>query len=265
LPEIALPEVDRLAHMAVRVDHDVVRAANETSGVDTVHRSFESERPTRTLDDELRFHDPSSTGSGGRATLRAWPTTGAQRSRRSARGADSRRSTAAATQWRRSTRRGRLAIRERIDALLDAQSFREQGRDRRRQRARTGRGAARVHAANYVLGTGRIDGRPVRGGRRGLHAARRLAVAGRTAQERVRGGSVPAAARSAGAAAARRGRQRDRVGRQEPEAQWRRGDRLGPHRFASIAEAMASVPVASAALGAVAGLPARASSRRTSR
>src|SRR5206468_1428023 len=55
---------------------------------------------------------------------------------------------------------GRLAIRERIDALLDAGSFREIGPIAGASELDES-GALRAFApANYVLGTGRIDGRP---------------------------------------------------------------------------------------------------------
>src|SRR5262245_17218509 len=55
---------------------------------------------------------------------------------------------------------GRLAIRERIAALLDAESFREQGPIAGASEVGEG-GELRAFApANYVLGTGRIDGRP---------------------------------------------------------------------------------------------------------
>ena len=55
---------------------------------------------------------------------------------------------------------GRLAIRERIDGLLDAGSFREQGPIAGASEVDE-RGALRSFTpANYVLGTGRIDGRP---------------------------------------------------------------------------------------------------------
>ena len=54
---------------------------------------------------------------------------------------------------------GRLAIRERIDALLDAGSFRETGPIAGASELDES-GALRAFApANYVLGTGRIDGR----------------------------------------------------------------------------------------------------------
>ncbi len=55
--------------------------------------------------------------------------------------------------------RGRLTIRERIDALLDAGSFREIGSlAGSAERDETG-GLVAFTPANFVLGTGRIDGR----------------------------------------------------------------------------------------------------------
>src|SRR6185436_20922187 len=55
---------------------------------------------------------------------------------------------------------GRLAIRERIDALLDAQSFREQGAIAGASELAPDGALRAFSPANYVLGTGRIDGRP---------------------------------------------------------------------------------------------------------
>ncbi len=152
---------------------------------------------------------------------------------------------------------GRLAIRERIGALLDAGSFREQGPIAGASELGEDGAVRAFTPANYVLGTGRIDGRPcVVGGedftQRGgspSPAGLRKSVFAEDLCLRLRvplvrllqgaGGSVTAAdgkspKRSAGEGAAT----------------------SGPHRFASIADAMAAVPVASAALGAVAGLPA---------
>ena len=55
---------------------------------------------------------------------------------------------------------GRLAIRERIDALLDAGSFREQGPIAGASELGDDGALRAFTPANYVLGTGRIDGRP---------------------------------------------------------------------------------------------------------
>ena len=151
---------------------------------------------------------------------------------------------------------GRLAIRERIDALLDAQSFREQGAIAGASEVGPD-GALRAFApANYVLGTGRIDGRPcVVGGedftQRGgspSPAGLRKSVFAEDLCLRLRVPLVRLLQGAGGSVTASDGRSPKRSGGE--------GAAIGPHRFTSIAEAMAAVPVASAALGAVAGLPA---------
>ena len=56
--------------------------------------------------------------------------------------------------------RGRLTIRERIDGLLDAGSFHEQGpQSGYGERDESGKLVA-FTPANYVLGFGKLDGRP---------------------------------------------------------------------------------------------------------
>src|SRR5262245_8473002 len=150
---------------------------------------------------------------------------------------------------------GRLAIRERIAALLDVDSFREQGPIAGASELGE---RGELHAftpANYVLGTGRIDGRPcVVGGedftQRGgspSPAGLRKSVFAEALCLRLRVPLVRLLQGAGGSVAGTSGK------RPEPG-----GDRatVTRHRFVSIAEAMASVPVASAALGAVAGLPA---------
>ena len=154
--------------------------------------------------------------------------------------------------------RGRLSIRERITGLLDPESFAEQG---------PVAGASHTDAdgrldftpANYVLGLGRIDGRPVvvggedftqRGGspspaglRKSVYAEE-LACRMRVPLVRFLEGGGGSVAGTAG-----------RAPQQGSTAQG--GDPVyAPHRFASMAQAMATVPVVSAAMGAVAGLPA---------
>ena len=147
--------------------------------------------------------------------------------------------------------KGRLTVRERIDAALDPGSFRELGggaggAERDASGARTG-----FTPANFVLGFGTVDGRrcviggedfTVKGGspneagfRKSVYAEH-LAVRHRVPLIRLHeggGGSVG-------------GGKSGTV-----------GSAVGTvHRFRVIAEAMASVPVAAAALGPVAGLPA---------
>ena len=148
--------------------------------------------------------------------------------------------------------KGRLTIRERIDLLLDRGTFREQGRAAGAAERREDGSIGRFTPANFVLGMGRIDGRPVavggedftvRGGspnpaglRKSVYAED-LAVQYRVPLIRLHeggGGSVTGA------------------GGTGPV-----GEAVNaPKRFASVAEAMATVPVATAALGPVAGLPA---------
>ena len=151
--------------------------------------------------------------------------------------------------------KGRLTIRERIDGLLDAGSFREIGAlAGGAERDEDGRLTA-FTPANFVLGTGRIDGRacvvggedftisggsPSPAGLRKSVYTEQLACQYRIPLVRLHegsGGSVTGG-----------------------------GGKTGPRalsapvfetpRFASVGRALATVPVASAALGAVAGLPA---------
>ena len=144
---------------------------------------------------------------------------------------------------------GRLTVRERIDGLVDPGTFREHGR---------GAGGAERHAdgalksftpANFVVGLGRIDGRPVvvggedftvRGGSPNAAGLRKsvyiedLALQYRVPLIRLHeggGGSVTGAG----------------GGGPVGEAVY------APRRFASVAECMGAVPVATAALGPVAG------------
>ena len=154
----------------------------------------------------------------------------------------------------RQHRLSRYTIRERIDKLLDAQSFREQGPIAgHAEYDEEGRLAA-FSPANYVLGMGRIDGRPCvvggedftqRGGSPSPSGLRKsvfaedLACQGRVPLVRLLQGGGGSVAGTQGKA---------------PRGP---GDPVyAPHRFASMARAMAQAPVVSAALGAVAGLPA---------
>ncbi len=151
---------------------------------------------------------------------------------------------------------GRLTVRERIDVLLDPGSFREQGPIAGyAQRDAQGR-LESFAPANYVLGFGKIDGRPVvvggedftlRGGSPSPAGNRKsvyledLACTYRLPMIRLLeggGGSVARPAAGAGGPA--------------PDA----GGEPASPRFMSIMRAMAQAPVVSAALGAVAGMPA---------
>jgi acetyl-CoA carboxylase carboxyltransferase component len=153
----------------------------------------------------------------------------------------------------RQHQRGRLTIRERIDALVDADSFREQGPIAGHAELDASGSLTGFTPGNYVLGLAGIGGRPcvvggedftLRGGsptpsglRKSVYAEE-LACRYRFPLIRFLeggGGSVtgPAAKQQSYG---------------EPV--------YAAPRFASIAAAMATVPVVSAAVGAVAGFPA---------
>ena len=163
--------------------------------------------------------------------------------------------------------RGRRTIRERIEALADPGSFREAGPiaghaeppDESDAGADTAAGAApaRFTPANYVLGIAQVEGRPIavggedftqRGGsptpaglRKSVYAEE-LALRFRVPLVRFLEGGGGSVAGTAG----KRGRGSGPSG--DPV--------FAVSRFASIAEVLRTVPVVSAALGAVAGLPA---------
>lgn len=148
---------------------------------------------------------------------------------------------------------GRLTIRERIDALLDPGSFREHGRASAAPEYDDSGDLTGFVPANYVVGFGRIDGRrvavggedftlkggsPNAAGLRKSVYAEHMAVQYRVPLVRLLeggGGSVKGSGRKGGT-----------VG--EPV--------FAEPRFKIIADAMGQIPVASAALGAVAGFPA---------
>jgi acetyl-CoA carboxylase carboxyltransferase component len=152
--------------------------------------------------------------------------------------------------------RGRLTIRERLDALVDKNSLEEQGPIAgEAERDDEGRVTA-FHPANYLLALATIDGRPVvvggedftqRGGspspaglRRSVYAET-LAIDLRVPLVRFLEGGGGSVAGSGGKAG------RPRMA----------GDPVfTASRFLSIAQVMKIVPVASAAVGAVAGFPA---------
>jgi acetyl-CoA carboxylase carboxyltransferase component len=173
---------------------------------------------------------------------------------------------------------GRLAIRERIGALLDAGSFRERGPIAGHSECDEDGSLRSFTPANYVLGTGRIDGRlcvvggedfTQRGGSPSAAGLRKSVYAEdlclRLRVPLVRflqggGGSVAGTAgkRPEGARSEAQPSE-DRTGKGAKRGGGGGGGEgaaTARHRFTSIADAMATVPVASAALGAVAGLPA---------
>ncbi|MBW2421795.1 MAG: propionyl-CoA carboxylase [Deltaproteobacteria bacterium] len=150
---------------------------------------------------------------------------------------------------------GRLTVRERIAALADPDSFHEQGPISGQAELDEEGGVDKFTPANYVLGVARVDGRPVvlggedftqRGGspspaglRKSVYAEE-LACRHRLPLVRFLqggGGSV--------------------VGPKGGKGPRPAGDPVyAPHRFLSIAKALSTAPVVSAAMGAVAGFPA---------
>lgn len=149
---------------------------------------------------------------------------------------------------------GRLTIRERIDGLVDPGSFREQGPIAGHAETDEDGELRSFTPANYVLGFAKIDGRPcvvggedftLRGGSPSPAGLRKsvlveeLACRYRLPLIRLLeggGGSVP------------RGEEKPAGGGGEAVN--------APPRFLSIMRVMGTVPVVSAALGPVAGLPA---------
>lgn len=151
-------------------------------------------------------------------------------------------------------RKGRLTIRERIDALVDAGTFRETGPIAGHAEVDESGELRAFTPANYVLGIADIDGRPCvvggedftqRGGsptpaglRKSVYAEE-LACRYRLPLVRLLEGGGGSVRGTGGAGRAPAG---DPV--------------YATPRFASVARALTIAPVASAALGPVAGLPA---------
>lgn len=152
--------------------------------------------------------------------------------------------------------KGRLTVRERIQALLDRDSFQEEGPIAGTAEAGPGEAGEAFTPANFVLGTGRIEGRscvvggedftlqggsPNAAGLRKSVYAEELACHLRLPLVRLHeggGGSVTGAKGKSAAS----GPVGDPV--------------FAVPRFASVARALGTVPVVAAALGPVAGLPA---------
>lgn len=150
--------------------------------------------------------------------------------------------------------RGRLTVRERIDALCDDESFYEQGPLAgygERDEAGVLQGFT---PANYVLGLARVDGRPVvvggedftqKGGSPSPAGLRKSVFAEQLALRQ----RVPLVRFLEGGGGSVRG--------SGGKGQRPSGDPVFTgHRFTPISEVLDLVPVASAALGAVAGFPA---------
>jgi len=155
---------------------------------------------------------------------------------------------------RKQHERGRLTVRERIEALIDPQSLDEQGPIAGYSDSdETGR--LEFTPANYVLGLARIDGRPcVVGGEDFTQkggspspAGLRKSVWSEELALRYRLPLVRFLEGGGGSVAGTGGKKGSRPA----------GDAVfSQHRFVSIARVLERVPVVSAALGAVAGFPA---------
>ena len=161
----------------------------------------------------------------------------------------------------RQHRRGLSTIRERIDGLLDAGSFREHGEGAGEPEHDDAGRLVGLTPPNYVVGAGRIDGRPVvvggedftlRGGSPNASGLRKsiyvedLALKLKLPLVRFHeggGGSVTGAGKRGSAG--------------EPA--------LARNRFISMARTLETAPVAAVGIGAVAGCRPRASARPTSR
>ncbi len=149
--------------------------------------------------------------------------------------------------------KGRLTVRERIDALLDAASFQEQGKATALPEYDENDQLTGYVPANYVVGFGKID-------------QRRIVVGGEDFT--LKGGSPNAAGLRksvyAEHLAARYKLPLVRLlegGGGSVKGSGRRGGTVGEPvyaqpRFKIIADTMGKVPIVSAALGAVAGFPA---------
>lgn len=149
--------------------------------------------------------------------------------------------------------KGRLTVRERIEALLDPGSFQEVGPiSGTSERDKDGQ-LISFTPANFILGFGKIKertcvvsgedftvkgGSPNASGLRKSIYAEHLACLHRVPLIRLHEGGGGSVGGTGGSTTT--------VGTPVHE----------PHRFRSVAEAMATVPVATAALGPVAGLPA---------
>ncbi len=150
--------------------------------------------------------------------------------------------------------KGRMTIRERIDALIDPGTFREQGPIAGHSELDESGEWRGFTPANYVLGIGDIDGRPcVVGGEDFTQSGGSPTPAGLRksvyAEELACQYRLPLVRLLEGGGGSVRG-----AGKQGRQAG---GDPVfATPRFASVARALTIAPVASAAMGPVAGLPA---------
>lgn len=153
--------------------------------------------------------------------------------------------------------RGRMTVRERIDAISDAGTFREEGPIAGHAEATTSDEPPTFTPGNYVLGLAEIDGRPVavggedftqRGGSPTAAGLRKSVYAEELAL-RYRVPLIRFLEGGGGSVTGTGGK-----GNRAPRPM---GDPVfATSRFNSIAEVLQTVPVVSAAMGAVAGLPA---------
>lgn len=151
---------------------------------------------------------------------------------------------------------GKLPLRERIHALLDADSFKEQGRMAGAVTLDDDGDIAQFDPANYLLGHGEVNSRTVvvggedftvRGGSPNAAGYRKSVYAEHYALE-LRSPLIRLMEGGGGSVAA---------GGDDPKKPRTVGEPpFVPPRLQVIAEAMTKVPIASAALGPVAGLPA---------
>jgi acetyl-CoA carboxylase carboxyltransferase component len=150
--------------------------------------------------------------------------------------------------------KGRLTVRERIDALIDPDSFQEQGPIAGHAEKDAEGRLVGFSPANYVLGVAKLDGRPVvvggedftQAGGSPSPAGLRKSVMAEELAVRLRLPLVRLLEGGGGSVAPRK----------PSDAPIVVDSANAPPRFLSFAQAMAQAPVVSAALGAVAGLPA---------
>ena len=157
--------------------------------------------------------------------------------------------------------RGRWTVRERLDALVDSGSLEEQAPIAgETERDESGEVIA-FHPANYLLSTAQVDGRPVvvggedftqRGGSPSPAGLRRSVYAETLAIDQ----RVPLIRFLEGGGGSVAGTGGPKGGSKAGIDPLAGGPVYSPSRFLSIAQVMQVVPVASAAVGAVAGLPA---------
>lgn len=153
---------------------------------------------------------------------------------------------------RRQHERGRLTVRERIDGLVDSESFREVGPIAGYAELNEDGSLKSFQPGNYVLGVAKLGGRPCvvggedftqRGGSPTPAGLRKSVYAEDLACQR----RLPLVRFLEGGGGSVRG-----SGKQGPSPD----PVYTTHRFVSIARILETAPVVSAALGAVAGFPA---------